>query len=207
MLNFSFGGGGGGPAGLFGGPGPSAGGPPGSPAPPPDEVALMSQRLQSFYSNNRKDAAYRLGQLGDLRAVPSLVHVLKYDYHKDVRIASAIALGDIGGSESAIALERASIYDHKEEVRRASATALERLNAKAKAAPTYSTEAGRPRVMPRPLDSSIESPFRGSAGSGDQPAQTPARVSEPAPGQADPAANQPPPPPTPVTGNSGRGNG
>ena len=95
----------------------------------------MTQRLQSFYSNNRKEAAYKLGQLGDPRAVPSLVHVLKYDYHKDVRIASAIALGEIGGAGSAIALERASIYDHKDEVRHASATALERLNAKAKASP------------------------------------------------------------------------
>ena len=112
MLNFSFGGvgggggfgggfGGGGPGGPMGGPGP--GGPQGGPAPPPDEVALMTQRLQSFYSNNRKEAAYKLGQLGDPRAVPSLVHVLKYDYHKDVRIASAIALGEIGGAESAIA--------------------------------------------------------------------------------------------------------
>lgn len=68
MLNFSFGGGGGGagvgggPAGPFGG-GP--GGPPGIPAPPPDEVALMTQRLQSFYSNSRKEAAFKLGQLGD----------------------------------------------------------------------------------------------------------------------------------------------
>ena len=116
MLNFSFGGGGG-PVVRSAGLGPvrrTAGGP----APPPDEVALMSQRLQSFYWNNRKEAAYTLGQLGDPRAVPSLVHVLKYDLHKDVRIAGAIALGEIGGSEAAIALERSSIYDHKEDVRR-----------------------------------------------------------------------------------------
>lgn len=88
MLNFSFGGGGGG-GGFGGGPGapmggPGPGGPPGGPAPPPDEVALMTQRLQSFYWNNRKEAAYKLGQLGDPRAVPLLIHVLKYDYHKDV---------------------------------------------------------------------------------------------------------------------------
>ena len=79
----------------------------------------MTQRLQSFYSNNRKEAAYKLGRLGDPRAVPSLIHVLKYDLHKDVRIAAAIALGEIGGPESAIALERCSIYDHKEDVRHA----------------------------------------------------------------------------------------
>ena len=56
--------------------------------------------------------------------MPSLIHVLKYDLHKDVRIAGAIALGEIGGSEAAIALERSSIYDHKEDVRRAAANAL-----------------------------------------------------------------------------------
>ena len=112
------------------------------PTPPPDQVALMTQRLQSFYWNNRKDAAYTLGRLGDPRAVPSLVHVLKYDLHKDVRIASAIALGEIGGSDAAIALERCSIYDHKDDVRHAASTALERLNTKAKAAPPISSEDG-----------------------------------------------------------------
>ncbi len=211
MLNFSFGGGGGGggfggggfgggPGGPMGGPGP--GGPPGAPAPPPDEVALMTQRLQSFYSNNRKEAAYKLGQLGDPRAVPSLVHVLKYDYHKDVRIASAIALGEIGGAESAIALERASIYDHKDEVRHASATALERLNAKAKAAPSLSSEGGRSRGLPRPPDPAMPSPFRGSSASPERPVDAPPPDAEPAPVQAEPGANQPPPAPTPVTGGN-----
>jgi HEAT repeats len=210
MLNFSFGGGGGG----FGGGGPGVpfrgggpAGPPGGPAPPPDEVALMAQRLQSFYSNNRKEAAYTLGQLGDPRAVPSLVHVLKYDYHKDVRIASAIALGEIGGSESAIALERSSIYDHKEDVRQASATALERLNAKAKSAPPTSSHVVRPRAVPVPPDPTTPSPFRGRETTGEPAAETPAAISEPTPAQADPGANQPPPPPTPVTGNPGSGNG
>src|SRR5271166_3919912 len=76
MLNFSFGGGG--PAGPFGGGG-APGGPGPGPPQPPDQVALMTQRLQSFYPSNRKEAAYTLGQLGDPRAVPSLIHVLKYD--------------------------------------------------------------------------------------------------------------------------------
>ncbi len=92
-----------------GGPGPG-GPPPGSPPPPPDHVALMTQRLQSFYPSNRKEAAYALGQLQDPRAVPALVHTLKYDTWKDVKIASAIALGEIGGSEAAIALERDARY-------------------------------------------------------------------------------------------------
>jgi hypothetical protein len=154
-LNFSFGGGGAVP---FGGPV----GPPAAPAPPPDETALMTQRLQSFYWNNRKEAAYTLGRLGDPRAVPALIHVLKYDLHKDVRIAGAIALGEIGGSEAAIALERSSIYDHKEDVRRAAGTALERLNAKAKSAPPEMPRGSRPRVIPQPPEPATSSPFRES---------------------------------------------
>ncbi len=210
MLNFSFGGvgggGGGGPVAPFGGPGPG-GGPPGV-APPPDEVALVTQRLQSFYSNNRKEAAYKLGQLGDPRAIPSLVHVLKYDLHKDVRIASAIALGEIGGSESAIALERSSIYDHKEDVRHACATALERLNAKAKAAAPNAPQMVRPRGVPMPPEPTTSSPFRRNSETLEHPvpAQAPADEPEARPAQADPAVNQPPPPPTPVT-ESPRGEG
>jgi hypothetical protein len=189
-LNFSFGGGGGFPV----------GGPPAAPAPPPDEVALMTQRLQSFYWNNRKDAAYTLGRLGDPRAVPSLIHVLKYDLHKDVRIAGAIALGEIGGSEAAIALERASIYDHKEDVRRAAATAMERLNAKAKLPPPESLRGARSRPIPMPPEPATGSPFREPpAGRGAAP-EPPAGGAEPAAPQ-DAGANQPPPPPTPVTGN------
>jgi HEAT repeats len=208
MLNFSFGGGGGG-MGFGGGPGGPGGmgpgGSPGGPAPPPDQVALMTQRLQSFYWNSRKDAAYTLGRLGDPRAVPSLVHVLKYDLHKDVRIASAIALGEIGGSDAAIALERSSIYDHKEDVRHAATTAIERLNAKAKAAPPNSSELGRPRVLPQSPDPSTRSPFQGYPGAPESSAESPSGKPEPA--QPEPAANQPPPPPTPVTGNAGSGNG
>ena len=119
------------------------------PPQPPDQVALMTQRLQSFYSSNRKEAAYTLGRLHDPRAIPSLIHVLKYDSSKDVRIASAIALGEIGGSESAVALERCAIYDQKEEVRKAAATALERLNAQAKNA-AADLVAGRHRRPRRP---------------------------------------------------------
>jgi hypothetical protein len=190
-LNFSFGGGGGFPI----------GGPPAAPAPPPDEVALMTQRLQSFYWNNRKEAAYTLGRLGNPRAVPSLIHVLKYDLHKDVRIAGAIALGEIGGSEAAIALERASIYDHKEDVRRAAATAMERLNAKAKSPPPESLRGTRSRPSPMPPEPATGSPFRESpAGRGAAP-EPPAGGTEPAV-PPDSGSNQPPPPPTPVTGKN-----
>ncbi len=204
MLNFSFGGGGGG-----GGPGGPGAGPmgPGTPAagppPPPDQVALMTQRLQSFQPSSRKEAAYTLGQLGDPRAVPSLVHVLKYDLHKDVRIAAAIGLGEIGGPDAAIGLERCSIYDHREDVRKAAATALERLNAKAKASP------GMPAQVPpttstgsSPLPGSA-SPFRGSPAQ-NEPAPEPPGPSPEAPqAQGEPSSTQPPPPPTPVPAGPG----
>jgi hypothetical protein len=197
FMNFSFGGGGGGMGmggggggggmGMGGGPGP--GGPPGMPPPPPDQVALMSQRLQNFYPSNRKEAAYKLGQLQDPRAVPALVHVLKYDTWKDVRIAAAIALGEIGGPEAAIALERDAVYDHKEEVRKAASTALERLNAKAKAAPPMP-------LGERPLPpASAPSPFQQSPPL-NGPAESPGVVSQPESPQGDLV---PPPPPTPVT--------
>jgi hypothetical protein len=205
MLNFSFGGGVGGPgvAGPGGmGPGPGGMGPgpggmgPGGPPQPPDHVALETQRLQSFLSGTRKNAAYALGRLGDPRAVPSLVHVLKYDAFKDVRIASAIALGEIGGSESAIALERASIYDKREDVRKAAATALERLNAKA--GQPMSSQVVPQGPVPPPPGPSTNSPFSGYPAPGATAPDTPAPSNGPAPAQSEPAL-QPPPPPTPVT--------
>jgi len=159
----------------------------------------MTQRLQSFYWNNRKEAAYTLGQLGDPRAVPSLIHVLKYDSSKDVRIAAAIGLGEIGGPEAAIALERASIYDRRDEVKKAAATALNRLNAKGGAAPPISSQVERQGTAPIPPQPDAASPFR------EQPqaaATAPEGSGSTAPwqGQSEPATSQPPPPPTPVTG-------
>jgi hypothetical protein len=204
MLNFSFGGGGGGiggggPGGPGGG-GPGPGGPGGGAPPPPDQVALMTQRLQSFYSSHRKDAAYTLGQLHDPRAIPSLVHVLKYDSSKDVRIASAIALGEIGGSEAAVALERCAIYDKKDEVKKAATTALERLNAQAKNSQSGSSTVALPGTQPRPPVTSTASPFHESS---PPPLEPPGPTGEAS--QPDSAGSQPPPPPTPVTSGPGAG--
>jgi len=204
MLNFSFGGGGGGggpiPPGGVGGPaGPTGPGMPAAgPPPPPDQVALMTQRLQSFQPGARKDAAYTLGRLGDPRAVPSLVHVLKYDLHKDVRIAAAIGLGEIGGPDAAIGLERCSIYEKREDVRKAASTALERLNAKAKAAPPISSHVTAPASTDWPPPTGTSSPFRGSPPQ-NGPAPEPPGASPEAPQSlGEPSLTQPPPPPTPV---------
>ncbi len=215
LMSFSFGGGGGG-FGFGGGMAapPAVAAPP---PPPPDQVALMCERLKSFYSGSRKEAAYALGRLGDPRAVPSLIHVLKYDNFKDVRVAAAIALGEIGGSDAAVALERASIYDHREDVRKASTTALERLNTKAQTLAARMQQqgrampatAGRRRVTQAPEPqppasgrpstppSTAPSPFR------EEPRQAPATDSGPdLTPPADPGGLNPPPPPTPVTSGS-----
>jgi hypothetical protein len=161
----------------------------------------MTQRLQSFQPSARKDAAYTLGRLGDQRAVPSLVHVLKYDLHKDVRIASAIALGEIGGSDAAIALERCTVYEKRDDVRKAATTAIERLNAKAKASPPPSPGfAAQPANPYLPPPAGASSPFSGTrAPSGPAP-EPPA---EAAPALGDSSALQPPPPPTPVPAGPG----
>lgn len=203
LLNFSFGGGG---FGMGGGAigGPVMGGPavaPAPPPPPPDQVALESQRLQSLFSGTRKEAAYTLGRLGDRRAVPSLIHVLKYDNFKDVRVAAAIALGEIGGSDAAIALERSSIYDHREDVRKASTRALDRLNTKAQARaaqmqqqaaaisarPSAPPPSAQPPAAPPPPANS-RAPFPGPAQDATVPDLSPP-IRE----------LTPPPPPTPVT--------
>jgi hypothetical protein len=196
FMNFSFGGGG-----MGGGGGGGAPGGPGAP-PPPDQVALMCQRLQGFHLTGRKEAAYTLGQLGDPRAVPTLVHVLKYDNFKDVRIASAIALGEIGGSEAAVALEKAAVYDHREDVKKAASTALERLNAKAKAMAAMPQPTGPAMppagAQPSAPASSAPSPFRDAPPEGGP---------TPATGDASPAQGElsPPPPPTPVTSGDNPG--
>lgn len=221
FLNFSFGGGGGmglggGGMGLGGGMGgPPAGAAPGQAAPPPpDQVALMCQRLQNFYPGSRKEAAFALGHLGDPRAVPSLIHVLKYDNFKDVRVAAAIALGEIGGSDAAVALERSSIYDHREDVRKAATTALDRLNTKAQAEAARMQQQGaslapgeirpnaaRPPAAQPPVaaaPASTPSPFRGAAPADRSAGEPPA--DETAPDLSAPRRElTPPPPPTPVT--------
>lgn len=223
LLNFSFGGGGGG-FGFGGGVGGPVAGVPaaGAPVPPPpDQVALECQRLQSLLSGTRKEAAYTLGRLGDPRAVPSLIHVLKYDNFKDVRVAAAIAMGEIGGSDAAVALERSSIYDHREDVRKASTTALDRLNTKAQA---MASRAQPGRAMPRddfgrrpavrppspqppaaaqPAPPSSSSPFR--EGTTTDRAADETESGEGSPALSPPRDLTPPPPPTPVTSGASGG--
>jgi hypothetical protein len=181
--------------------GPGPGFPAAGVPPPPDQVALETQRLQSFYPSNRKEAAYTLGRLGDPRAVPSLINALKHDIFHDVRVAAAIALGEIGGSDAAIALERCSIYDKRDDVRKAATTAMARLNAKAKAAAGEASRAGVPLSTPTPPEAA--SPFRGDVPPAGRSPELPDPGLEVPPAQGEPPNQQPPPPPTPVTTRPG----
>jgi len=202
------------------GPGPMGMPPQGGVAPgaapqpsPLDPVALAAQRLQSYHCNSRRDAAVELGRLGDPRAVPALVNVLKNDSSKDVKIAAATALGEIGVGESEVVLERCIIYEKRQDVRDAAATALRTLRERRSAASIVDSSApplrGRqssaesqgpsqadvPRLSPSvPSTGSQTSPFRPKGQAQQLPLEGPGSGSA-QPGDED---RVPPPPPRPV---------
>jgi hypothetical protein len=160
---------------------------------PLDPVALAAQRLQSHHASSRRDGAQTLGRLHDPRAVPPLVHALKYDSSKDVKIAAALALGEIGGRDVELVLERCIIYEKHQEVRDAAAQALRRLRSQpvsdasviSSEVPRLSSPSSGSRpalTRPSPRNSSVEPQLDGP-GAGAEPSDTD-RV--------------PPPPPTPV---------
>jgi len=181
---------------------------------PLDPVALAAQKLQSYHASSRRDGARELGQLGDPRAIPPLVHVLKYDSAKDVRIAAANSLGEIGGSEAEVVLERCIIYEKKQEVKDAAAAALRLVRERRAADPragqspppplTRSAPAASPNqtqqsevprlTTPLPSPDPRSSPFRPQPGSQEPPLDGPSSDT-PAPSDAE---RMPPPPPTPV---------
>jgi hypothetical protein len=180
---------------------------------PLDPVALAAGRLQSHHSSSRRDAAQTLGRLGDPRAIPPLVHALKYDSSKDVKIAAATALGEIGGPDSKVVLERCIIYEKKQEVRDAAAAALRNLRERRDSAPARGSSGSSPLGRTAPADdagpgssevprlspwvpsrSSQPSPLRSRV-----PREEPA-LDRPADVEAQPSGDErvPPPLPTPV---------
>ena len=181
---------------------------------PLDPVVLAAQKLQSFHASSRRDGARELGQLGDPRAIPPLVHVLKNDSSKDVRAAAATSLGEIGGSEAEVVLERCIIYEKKQEVKDAAAAALRLLRERRAADPqagqspppplTRSAPAASPNqtqqsevprlTTPLPSPDPRSSPFRSQPGSQEPPLDGPPSDTS-APSDAE---RVPPPPPTPV---------
>jgi len=203
---------GGGVAGPGGGPGGPQG--PAAQPNPLDPVVLAAQKLQSYHAASRRDGARELGQLGDPRAIPPLVHVLKNDSSKEVRAAAATSLGEIGGSEAEVVLERCIIYEKKQEVKDAAAAALRLLRERRAADPqagqspppplTRSAPAGSPNqtqqsevprlTTPLPSPDPRSSPFRTQPGSQEPPLDGPSSDT-PAPSDAERVA---PPPPTPV---------
>ena len=195
------------------GPGGVPGGQPGQPAQanPLDPVVLAAQKLQSFHYSSRRDGARELGQLGDPRGIPPLVHTLKYDSSKEVRAAAATSLGELGGSEAELVLERCIIYEKKQEVKDAAAAALRVLRERRAADPqgiqsaqpltgsgpsTGSSEIQQSNVprltSPVPSAGSRSSPFRPR--SQQPPLDGPSSdASAPVDGE-----RTPPPPPSPV---------
>jgi hypothetical protein len=180
---------------------------------PLDPVVLAAQKLQSFHASSRKDGARELGQLGDPRAIPPLVHVLKNDSSKEVRVAAATSLGELGGGEAEVVLERCIIYEKKQDVKDAAAAALRMLRQERAADPqtgrfaqprlsgtvpssslSHSQQDEVPRLAaPLPSPNPRSSPFRSQPGSQEPALNGPASEAAPAD-----APREPPPPPTPV---------
>lgn len=161
-----------------------------SPGPPGqaaalDPVALSAQRLQSRHASSRRDGAVELGRLGDPRAVPPLIHALKYDSSKDVKIAAATALGQLGGTEAEVVLERCIIYEKKQEVRDAAAAALRGMREQREVASR--TSPTTPSASQRP-----------SLSVSDQPLALDPVAPRPSPAVPPPPPPAPPPPPPPA---------
>jgi hypothetical protein len=170
-----------GPPAVMGGAGPGYA--PVRVLPPPNpEVNQAIGRLASWHESTRKESCYVLGRIGDPRAVPALVDVLKNERSKDVRVAAATAVGQIGDPSSAIFLQRVTIYDKNQEVRDAATAALARM----------------PREEPATTPAQAAPRYSSSAVSSPAPVQ-----SEP-PTRLEPAAESVPPPPTPVLPGVGR---
>jgi hypothetical protein len=120
-----------------------------APINPADPVNLSAQKLSSYYYGSRRDGAIELGRLGDPRGVPALIHVLKYDNFKEVRIAAAHALGEIGGPQAATALERCIVYEKREPVRDAASASLALLRTReASVIESHSSNVSPPRARP-----------------------------------------------------------
>lgn len=171
-----------------------------------DPVNLSAQKLSSYYYGSRRDGAVELGRLGDPRGVSALIHVLKYDNFKDVRIAAAHALGEIGGPRAATALERCIVYEKRQPVRDAASSALALLRTReAHVIESHSSNPSPPPARPsiRP-QSAARQPAQGWIPT---PSNRTPEAAEPLPTLEGPSSvgiepiaedQTPPPPPTPA---------
>lgn len=199
------------PAPIIAGPTVVAAGPPpiqSVPANAIDPVNLAAQKLYSNFYTSRRDGAIELGRLGDPRAVPALIHVLKYDSYKEVKIAAATSLGRIGGPEAATALERTITYEKKQVVKDAASHALTELRVRE----ARQAEAAAASVAKRSSSTARRLEPRLSASGGSNQGWIPRSSSErtekspePLPALEAPSIDEPtsgdrtpPPPPTPV---------
>jgi hypothetical protein len=120
------------PGPVFVGPPPVVVAQPVAPAPPPrpyDAFTDAMGRLRSRHDNSRRDGARTLGQIGDPRAVPALIDLLRSDEEHEVRAAAAYALGSIGDPRARRPLAFAAQHDRRRDVRQAAAEAYAELGA------------------------------------------------------------------------------
>ena len=90
-----------------------------------DELILELRTSNS--EKVRYNAARVLGEMGDLRAVETLIDVLKNDKNGSVRLYAARALGELGDSTATIPLIESLREDRNVDVRVRAARALGRL--------------------------------------------------------------------------------
>lgn len=162
-------------------------------------------RLFSKHDNSRRDGARILGQLGDLRATPTLGELLLNDDDSDVRQACARALGQLGDHGSLPVLREAAARDRKEKVREAAAWAYRQIQSGVRvSAPVTLGE-----TVIEGGTSTIEPGFQYSAPTQPAPSQELEPIPSPAPNRAPassldtprttaPGVSVPPPPPAPA---------
>ncbi len=103
-------------------------------------LRITEEEFQNYFSYNqiamrpreaiKRNAALALGNIGDSRAIPSLVKTLEEDADSMVRGHSAWALGKIGGGKAKFALEKALKSEEDKEVREEIINALDKMENK-----------------------------------------------------------------------------
>ena len=92
-----------------------------------EEIQRALVDLRYGDSDDREDAAKKLGKLRAVEGVNPLIRALLHDRDEDVRKKSAEALGKIGDPRAIEALEDAAQYDREDDVRKEARKALKKI--------------------------------------------------------------------------------
>ncbi len=103
-------------------------------------LRITEEEFQNYFSCNqiamrpkeaiKRNAALALGNIGDSRAIPSLVKTLEEDANSMVRGHTAWSLGKIGGGKAKFALEKALKIEGDKEVKEEIINALDKMKNK-----------------------------------------------------------------------------